>query len=511
MEPSSSLAAFAAVFDRASGARLEQAERFVLALPSLFPGALVGCDVGWRAPSSVLALVVRFAERRFDEDARRRLDFWCARAGVRATPLAPLPEAQRAAFLASFARCEPRVEGAAPEELLAATARLFEAAGAAAGRARAVPERPELLVDVGGPGWTGVHFEPGERTLFLPGVLAPPAGDELVLALRFPGVDHPLRSRARVAGVRPADRARAGGGTAGFSLALEEPPPELCEALEEAMAGAAAPHAGGTEQRRHPRYAVKAPVVVTPRADADAGGPAPAAAAGGAPSVDGPGAGERHARIEYASDEELAVDYVDNLSQGGAFVRTGHPAPVGTRLTLSMRLPAGEELTAPAVVVVANDKGMGVRFELSEEGEQRLAAAIAHISARPRRALVVDDERLVRAVLAEALRERGFEVLTAEHGAAGLSVVADELLALDLLITDLKMPQMDGEAFLRTIRSAGGESELAIVVVTGALQDGVEKRLQQEGADAVLDKALGPDLIAQAADAVLERKRQRRA
>jgi CheY-like chemotaxis protein len=175
-----------------------------------------------------------------------------------------------------------------------------------------------------------------------------------------------------------------------------------------------------------------------------------------------------------------------------------------------MRLPGGEELSAPAVVAAVNDKGMGVQFELSDDGEQRLAGAIARISARPRRALVVDDERLVRAVLAEALRERGFEVLTAEHGAAGLSVVADELLALDLLVTDVRMPHMDGETFIRTIRGAGGESDLAIVVVTGALENGVEKRLEREGADAVLDKALGPELIAQAADAVLERKRQRR-
>jgi CheY-like chemotaxis protein len=174
-----------------------------------------------------------------------------------------------------------------------------------------------------------------------------------------------------------------------------------------------------------------------------------------------------------------------------------------------MRLPGGEELSAPAVVMCVNDKGMGVKFELSAEGEQRLGAAIARISARPRRALVVDDERLVRTMLEEALRARGFEVLTAEDGVAGLSILADELLALDLLVTDVKMPRMDGETFIRTIRKAGGECDLAIVVVAGSLENGLEKRLEREGADAVLDKALGPELIAQAADAVLERKRQR--
>jgi len=45
------------------------------------------------------------------------------------------------------------------------------------------------------------------------------------------------------------------------------------------------------------------------------------------------------------------------------------------------------------------------------------------------------------------------------------------------------------------------------VVVSGRLEEGLERRLEAAGADAVLDKALGPELVAQAADAALERKR----
>jgi CheY-like chemotaxis protein len=163
--------------------------------------------------------------------------------------------------------------------------------------------------------------------------------------------------------------------------------------------------------------------------------------------------------------------------------------------------------SARAVVAVVNERGMGVRFELDEEAGQKLAAAIAYLSARARRALVVDDDAVVRRMLQEALQQRGFEVLTADDGSSGLSLLAEELLALDLLVTDVRMRRMDGESFIRTIRRAGGEADLAIVAVTGGLRREVETRLQREGADAVLDKALGPDLIAQAADAVLERKR----
>jgi CheY-like chemotaxis protein len=70
------------------------------------------------------------------------------------------------------------------------------------------------------------------------------------------------------------------------------------------------------------------------------------------------------------------------------------------------------------------------------------------------------------------------------------------------------MPNMDGESFVRTIRGAGGEEDLAIVVVAGTLDVRLEARLEKAGADAVLDKALGPANLAAAADAALERKRQ---
>jgi CheY-like chemotaxis protein len=216
------------------------------------------------------------------------------------------------------------------------------------------------------------------------------------------------------------------------------------------------------------------------------------------------------ARIEYANEQELASDYVENLSQGGAFVRSHSPSPVGTRLTLEMRLPGGIELAAPATVVFLHPYGMGVKFDLDAGGQAKLASAIARISARPRRALVVDDDGMVRRMMSDALQARGFEVLTANDGEEGLRTLMEELLALDLLITDVYMPEMDGEAFVRTIRQAGGEAELAIVVVTGSLEAGLEKRLEAAGADAVLDKSLGPELLAQAADAALERKRMAR-
>jgi CheY-like chemotaxis protein len=291
-----------------------------------------------------------------------------------------------------------------------------------------------------------------------------------------------------VSEVRPAAEATPGH-PAGFSLTLNEAAPAIHAALAKLT-----PH-GASETRVAPRYPVKAPVrVLVP--------PAPPAAPAAAPE-----APVAHATIEYASESELEADFVENLSQGGAFIRSGKPQPVGTPIALDLKLPNGTRLQARAIVAFANPHGMGVKFTLEPEAEATLQAAIAHISARPRRALVVDDDAMVRQMIADALADRGFEVLTAVDGADGLRVLSEELLGLDLLVTDVFMPGMSGEAFLRTIRMAGGESELAVVVITGRMEPGLERTLEKEGADAVLDKALGPELVAQAADAVLERKR----
>jgi uncharacterized protein (TIGR02266 family) len=281
--------------------------------------------------------------------------------------------------------------------------------------------------------------------------------------------------------------AQAGpGALAGYALQLLAAPPGLLEVL-----GRTTVCAEADASRSAPRFQVIAPVkIVTP----------PAEPARAAPAA--------QARIEYATDQELAADFIENLSQGGAFVRTPSPSPVGSALELALTLPNGAELRTRAVVAFARDGGMGVRFQLDPEAEAVLANAIAHISARPRRALVVDDDELQCRMLADALRDRGFEVLTAADATEGLSTLSEELLALDLLVTDVVMPGMSGEELVRLIRKTGGEVDLAIVCATGQLgEEGIERRLEAAGADAVLDKALGPDLIAQASDAVLERKR----
>jgi len=79
--------------------------------------------------------------------------------------------------------------------------------------------------------------------------------------------------------------------------------------------------------------------------------------------------------------------------------------------------------------------------------------------------LVVDDDVLVRELLQEALGEH-YRVEVEKEGYAGLSAVMEGKLAIDLVITDLKMPGMDGMALLRKL-----PKEIPVVVISGYLDD----------------------------------------
>lgn len=78
--------------------------------------------------------------------------------------------------------------------------------------------------------------------------------------------------------------------------------------------------------------------------------------------------------------------------------------------------------------------------------------------------LVIDDDPLIRAVLSDALSDKGYIVQTAANGLEGLETIEQSLPALILL--DMWMPELDGWGFARELRSR--EINIPIVVMTAA-------------------------------------------
>jgi two-component system, cell cycle response regulator CpdR len=81
------------------------------------------------------------------------------------------------------------------------------------------------------------------------------------------------------------------------------------------------------------------------------------------------------------------------------------------------------------------------------------------------RILIAEDEEGVRSLVARALRLDGHEVMTANDGAAALDVLTRAESAFELLLTDIRMPVMDGIAL--ALAAARDHPSLAILLMTG--------------------------------------------
>jgi len=79
--------------------------------------------------------------------------------------------------------------------------------------------------------------------------------------------------------------------------------------------------------------------------------------------------------------------------------------------------------------------------------------------------LVVDDEPLVRKYITSILRREHLETVEAEDGAEGLRMVRELGAALDLIVSDIQMPNVDGVAFALAAKEAF--PELPILLISG--------------------------------------------
>ena len=100
--------------------------------------------------------------------------------------------------------------------------------------------------------------------------------------------------------------------------------------------------------------------------------------------------------------------------------------------------------------------------------------------------LIVDDDVNLARLLRTLLRSEGYRVLTASDGEEALNLLSKE--PVNVIVSDLRMPRMDGRSFYRELRSRGIHSPVLIASAYSA------RAAQRElGADAAIEKPFEPD------------------
>jgi response regulator NasT len=125
------------------------------------------------------------------------------------------------------------------------------------------------------------------------------------------------------------------------------------------------------------------------------------------------------------------------------------------------------------------------------------------LSASPRRVVVAEDESLIRMDIVETLKDHGFEVV----GEAGDGVRAVELateLKPDLIVMDIKMPNLDGLSAAEKI----AELKIPVVLLTAFSQQELVTRAAEVGAMAFLVKPFTPQDLMPAIEIALSRHQQ---
>jgi two-component system chemotaxis response regulator CheY len=168
-----------------------------------------------------------------------------------------------------------------------------------------------------------------------------------------------------------------------------------------------------------------------------------------------------------------------------------------------------EEITLqnPSAEFINAFQDLGIDYGPRAAGEIEPAATTADVSTDPvsdvslppeesamsKRILTIDDSKTIRDMLMLTLAEAGFEVLQAVDGQDGLDVLDKE--QVDVVITDINMPRMDGYEVIRHLRSNAAHKSTPILVLTTESEADKKNLARVAGATGWMVKPFDPERL----------------
>jgi two-component system, chemotaxis family, chemotaxis protein CheY len=111
------------------------------------------------------------------------------------------------------------------------------------------------------------------------------------------------------------------------------------------------------------------------------------------------------------------------------------------------------------------------------------------------KALVVDDSRAVRMILARTLKELGYEVREAANGREALEVIEAEKNVVSLVLADWNMPEINGLDLLKRLRQNPDLSSLVVIMVTTETELDQMSTALEAGANEYVMKPFTKDIL----------------
>jgi two-component system cell cycle sensor histidine kinase/response regulator CckA len=168
--------------------------------------------------------------------------------------------------------------------------------------------------------------------------------------------------------------------------------------------------------------------------------------------------------------------------------------PVGEGTGLGLATVYGIVKQTGGFITVDSEVGKGTGFSIflprfAGEAESKVDVSLPRDITGEETILLVEDEDAVRSFAARALRQRGYQVLEAPGGEQALEIVKARAAGIDLVVTDVVMPNMDGPTLVRAVKRL--KPDMQVIFMSGYAEEAFRRNDEKAEALHFLPKPFG--------------------